>query len=127
MKGRKGKNDTPKCEKPWIIQSSIITYTPYILIDIQLKTVEALRKYNYKRVDDECDKDTTSRFSNTDYQSTCNLNKSTNNFTEPSNKAESTKSLSDSEEYEDIKGVESITASSTPAGSHQSALNKCLD
>ena len=44
-----------KYEKPWILSNGI-KKTPYRLIEKNRKAIEILQSYNYKVVDDVCDK-----------------------------------------------------------------------
>lgn len=48
---RPAKNATPKCEKPWIIQSGINSQTKYQTVKKKRKFIVILTLYNYTVVD----------------------------------------------------------------------------
>ena len=50
-----------KCEKPWVIPNGITDKTQYKTIEKKRRIIEILIKYNYKVVDDNCDKKIESR------------------------------------------------------------------
>ena len=50
-----------KCEKPWYIPNGITKHTPYRLIKKKEESIEILNKYNYKVLDDSCEKQSSSR------------------------------------------------------------------
>ena len=58
---RPGKSQMEKCEKPWNIPNGISKHTPYRLIEKKNASIEILKEYNYKVVDDSCEKNSSSR------------------------------------------------------------------
>ena len=58
---RPGKLQKEKCEKPWIIPNGITDKTQYKTIEKKRRMIEILKEYNYKVVDDSCEKITKSR------------------------------------------------------------------
>ena len=58
---RPGKSEVPKCEKPWLIPNGINQVTSYTLIRKKRRAIDILQMYNYKIVDESCEKITSSR------------------------------------------------------------------
>ena len=58
---RPGKLQIEKCEKHWNIPNGITKHTPYSLIEKKKASIEILQEYNYKVIDDSCEKESNSR------------------------------------------------------------------
>ena len=67
---RPGKLQIEKCEKSWNIPNGITKHTPYRLVEKKKAWMEILQVYNYKAIDDSCEKETSSRLisMNTSYR-----------------------------------------------------------
>ena len=59
------KSQTEKCEKPWKIPNGMTKHTTYRLIENKIKAIEILQDYNYKVIDDSCEKESKSRLIST--------------------------------------------------------------
>ena len=53
---RPGKSQKEMCKKPWIIPNAITDKTQYKTIEKKRRMIEILKQYNYKVVDDSCEK-----------------------------------------------------------------------
>ena len=58
---RPSKLEMEKCEKSWFIPNGITKHTPYRLIKKKEKSIQILKKYNYRVLDDGCEKQSSSR------------------------------------------------------------------
>lgn len=65
---RPAKNATPKCEKPWIIQSGINSQTKYQTVKKKRKFIVILILYNYTIVDAQCIQETDSKLITSNYR-----------------------------------------------------------
>ena len=53
---RPRKSQTDKCKKPQKIPNGTTKHTPYMLIEKKMKAIDILQDYDYKVIDDSCEK-----------------------------------------------------------------------